>query len=64
MGTRDSLTNRKGAASDVPGTVEEDKPADLVLLEANPLKDITNTRKIADVILTENFLPKLSYKRC
>lgn len=33
------------------GTVEKGKIADLVLLEANPLSDITNTRKIAAVVI-------------
>jgi len=32
------------------GTIEEGKRADLVLLEANPLDDITNTRQIAGVM--------------
>jgi imidazolonepropionase-like amidohydrolase len=32
------------------GTVEKGKAADLVLLDANPLDDIANTRKIAAVI--------------
>ncbi len=35
----------------VLGTVEEGKIADLVLLDANPLLDITNTTKISTVIL-------------
>jgi imidazolonepropionase-like amidohydrolase len=33
------------------GTVEKGKLADLTLLEANPLSDITNTRKIAAVVV-------------
>ncbi len=32
------------------GTLEEGKAADLLILEANPLEDIRNTRKIAQVI--------------
>jgi len=33
------------------GTVEEGKRADLVLLEENPLEEITNTRQIAGVMV-------------
>jgi hypothetical protein len=33
------------------GTVEEGKAADLVLLDANPLKDIRNTQKIRAVVM-------------
>lgn len=33
------------------GTLEEGKSADFIVLEANPLDDITHTRKIADVYL-------------
>jgi imidazolonepropionase-like amidohydrolase len=32
------------------GTIENNKVADLVLLEANPLEDINNTKKIAAVL--------------
>lgn len=40
------------------GTVEKGKVADLVLLEANPLEDITNTRRIEAVILRGKFINK------
>jgi imidazolonepropionase-like amidohydrolase len=33
------------------GTVAVGKSADFIVLEANPLDDITNTRRIADVYL-------------
>ena len=36
---------------DDAGTLEADKSADFVVLEANPLDDITNTRRIVDVYL-------------
>lgn len=36
--------------TDELGTVSEDKLADLVLLDANPLEEITNTRRIRAVI--------------
>lgn len=33
------------------GTLESGKSADFIVLDANPLDDITNTRKIASVYL-------------
>ena len=33
------------------GTVEADKSADFIVLDANPLDDITNMRRIAEVYL-------------
>ena len=44
--------------SDRLGTVEAGKIADLVLLEANPLEDIRNTRKIAGVVLGGGFIAR------
>lgn len=40
------------------GTVEKGKLADLVLLDANPLENIDNTRKIAAVIINGRYLPR------
>jgi len=40
------------------GTVEKGKPADLVLLDANPLQDIRNTGRIRAVILRGKFLDR------
>jgi len=43
---------------DEAGTVEVGKRADLVLLEANPLEDITNSQKIAGVMIQGRWLSK------
>jgi imidazolonepropionase-like amidohydrolase len=40
------------------GTVEKGKLADLVLLEANPLDDISNTRRIRAVVLAGKYLDR------
>jgi imidazolonepropionase-like amidohydrolase len=40
------------------GTVEKGKMADLVLLDANPLDDIANTRKIAAVVSNGRYLSR------
>lgn len=40
------------------GTIEKGKRADLLLLDANPLEDISNTRKIAGVMVRGRWLTK------
>lgn len=49
--------------SDSVGTVERGKVADLVLLEANPLDDIQNTRRIASVVLRGKFYDGAGLKK-
>ncbi len=45
------------------GTVERGKLADLVLLDANPLDDIANTRKIRAVVLAGRYLDRAELDR-
>jgi imidazolonepropionase-like amidohydrolase len=40
------------------GTIEKGKRADLVLLDANPLEDIRNTRKIESVVLAGRYFSR------
>jgi imidazolonepropionase-like amidohydrolase len=47
---------------DSMGTIEQGKVADLVLLEANPLEDIRNTKKIAAVVIGGKILKKAELK--
>jgi imidazolonepropionase-like amidohydrolase len=42
------------------GTVERGKIADLILLDANPLEDIGNTKRIASVVYGGQFFPRAS----
>jgi imidazolonepropionase-like amidohydrolase len=45
------------------GTVETGKLADLVLLDANPLEEISNTQRIYAVVLNGRLLPKVSLQK-
>jgi imidazolonepropionase-like amidohydrolase len=49
--------------SDTLGTVEPGKKADLVLLEANPLENISNTKRITAVIVGGRLIPKASLEK-
>jgi imidazolonepropionase-like amidohydrolase len=45
------------------GTVEVGRLADLVILEANPLSDIRNTQRIADVVTAGRYLDRQKLDR-
>jgi len=45
------------------GVVESGRAADLVLLDANPLQDIRNTRKISGVVLGGKYYPRIELDR-
>jgi len=47
---------------DNTGTIESNKSADFLVLDANPLDDITNTRKISAVYLRGAAVDRSSYK--
>ena len=45
------------------GTVERGKVADVILLDANPLEDIRNTRRINAVVTNGRYLPKAALQK-
>lgn len=45
------------------GTLEKNKIADLVLLDANPLSDIGNTRRIQGVVLAGRYFSRRDLDR-
>ena len=45
------------------GTVDEGKNADLVLLDGNPIQDVTNLDRISGVFLKGRYFPKVTLDR-
>jgi imidazolonepropionase-like amidohydrolase len=45
------------------GTIEKGKLADLVLLEADPLESISNTKRIAAVVVNGKYLPRVHLQK-
>ena len=45
------------------GSIEKGKKADMVLLDGNPLKNITNTKKIWGVFVNGNCISKNELKK-
>ena len=45
------------------GVIEKGRPAELVLLEANPLADIRNTRRISGVFAGARYLDKTALQK-
>jgi imidazolonepropionase-like amidohydrolase len=44
------------------GTIEDKKTADFIVLDANPLDDITNTRRISSVYLAGSAVDRSAYR--
>jgi imidazolonepropionase-like amidohydrolase len=62
------VTGTRGVAAhfntlSTSGVIDTGKRADLVLLDANPLQDITNTSRIAGVMIGGRWLPKSEIDR-
>jgi hypothetical protein len=54
--------DRKTSGPNTYGTIQVGRAADLVLLDMNPLEDISHTRKIHAVVLGGQFYPLASIK--